>query len=40
MDGCLPMKGGDAMVTYEAITAFATIGLFVVAVITLARDKH
>ena len=29
------MRGGDFMVTYEAISAFATVGLFVIAVITL-----
>ena len=31
----LLMRGGDFMVTYEAISAFATVGLFVIAVITL-----
>lgn len=36
----LPMKGGDAMVTYEAISAFCTFGLLVVAVIALFKDKH
>ena len=29
------MRGADFMVTYEAISAFATVGLFVIAVITL-----
>ena len=41
VDGLLPSKGGDSMVTYEALTAFATVGMFVIAVITLLMNsKH
>ena len=39
VDGLLPEKGGDVMVTYEALTAFATIGMFVIAVITLLMNS-
>ena len=34
------MRGGDVMVTYEAISAFCTLGLFIVAVITLFENRH
>jgi len=41
VDVLLPSKGGDSMVTYEALTAFATVGMFVIAVITLLMNsKH
>ncbi len=37
----LLMRGGDFMVTYEAISAFASVGLLVIAVITLLlNDKR
>lgn len=32
------MRGGDAMVTYEALGTFATIGLLIVAIITLVKE--
>jgi len=35
-----PTKGGDAMVTYEAVIAFAMIGLFVVEVVALFLNKR
>ena len=40
VDGLLLMRGGDAMVTYEAVSAFATTGLLIVAIITLLKSKH
>ena len=36
----LPGKGGDTMITYEALSAFCTAGLLIVAVIALLKDKH
>ena len=37
----LLMRGGDFMVTYEAVSAFASVGLLVIAVITLLlNDKR
>ncbi len=36
----LPEKGGDTMITYDALSAFCTLGLLIVAVITLFKDKR
>lgn len=34
----LPTKGGDDMVTYEAVSTFATVGLLIVSIIALVRQ--